>query len=78
MAFGILQAISKKLEFYGKVKIMSRPNKTYNQIDYINKEYIMAPMLLEEFERPSLIDIKEYRGLKKKSLITREKQLKAS
>lgn len=78
MAFGILQAISKKLEFYGKVKIISRPNKTYNQIDYINKEYIMAPMLLEEFERPSLIDIKEYGDLKKKSLITREKQLKAS
>jgi len=65
MAFGILQAISKKLEFYGKVKIMSRPNKTYNQIDYINKEYIMAPMLLEEFERPPLIDTKEYRDLRR-------------
>ena len=78
MAFGILQAISKKLEFYGKVKMMARPNKTYNQIDYINKEYIMAPMLLEEFERPPLIDVKEYRDLKKKSLKLREKQLKVS
>jgi len=78
MAFGIIQAISKKLEFYGKVKMMSRPNKTYNQIDYINKEYIMAPMLLEEFERLPLIDVKEYRDLKKKSLKLREKQLKVS
>ncbi len=78
MAFGILQAISKKLEFYGKVKIMSRPNKIYNQIDYINKEYIMAPMLLEEFERSPLIDIKEYRDLKNKSVPLREKQFKAS
>ena len=77
-AFGILHVISKKLEFYGKVKMMSRPNKTYNQIDYINKEYIMAPMLLEEFERPPLIDVKEYRDLKKKSLKLREKQLKVS
>jgi len=78
MSFGILQAITKKLEFYGKIKVTSRPNKTYNQIDYINKEYIMAPMLLEEVERPSLIDVKEYRDLKKKSLKLKDKLLKAS
>ena len=78
MAFGILQVISKKLEFYGKVKMMSRPNKTYNQIDYINKEYIMAPMLLEEVERPPLIEVMEYRDSKKKSPHLKNKQLKVS
>ena len=78
MAFGILQAITKKLEFYGKIKVTSRPNKTYNQIDYINKEYIMAPMLLEEVERPPLIEVKEYRDSKKKSPHLKNKLLKVS
>ena len=78
MSFGILQAITKKLDFYGKIKVTSRPNKTYNQIDYINKEYIMAPMLLEEVERPPLIEVKEYRDSKKKSPHLNNKQLKAS
>ena len=58
--------------------MMSRPNKTYNQIDYINKEYIMAPMLLEEDERPLLIETKEYGCLKRKLLQLEEKQLKVS
>jgi glycosyltransferase involved in cell wall biosynthesis len=78
MSFGILQAITKKLEFYGKIKVTSRPNKTYNQIDYINKEYIMAPMLLEEVERPQLIEVREYRSSRKKSPQLEDKQLKAS
>ncbi|MES0342139.1 MAG: hypothetical protein ABUK08_07485, partial [Candidatus Humimicrobiaceae bacterium] len=73
-----LQAITKKLEFYGKIKVTSRPNKTYNQIDYINKEYIMAPMLLEEVERPPLTEVREYRSSRKKSPQLEDMRLKVS
>ncbi len=37
----------------------------------------MAPMLLEEDERPPLVEIKEYSNLKRKPLQLEEKQLKA-
>ena len=67
MSFGILQAIFKKLEIYDKLETKIEGNRTFNQIDYINKEYIMAPMNLEENERPPLVEIEKY--------ITRKKNL---
>jgi len=38
----------------------------------------MAPMLLEEDERSTVVEIKEYGNLKSKPLQLEEKQLKAS
>jgi hypothetical protein len=35
-------------------------NKVYNQIEYLNKEYIITSLKLEEKERPPIIQIKEY------------------
>jgi len=66
MSFGILQAIFKKLETYDKLETKIEGNSTFNQIDYINKEYIMAPMKLEEQERPPIVEIEKYISRKKK------------
>lgn len=66
MSFGILQTLIRKLQYYNKLKLNSDINKIYNQIEYINKEYIITPLELEEMERPPMIKIKEYLERKKK------------
>ena len=66
MSFVILQTIIEKLKKYKKVKLNSDINKIYNQIEYINKEYIITPLKLEEMERPPMLEIKEYLERKKK------------
>ncbi len=66
MSFGILQTLIRKLQYYNKVKLNSDINKIYNQIEYINKEYIITPLKLEEMERPPMLEIKEYLERKKK------------
>ena len=38
----------KKPDSYYKWEAEFKGDRTFNQIDYINKEYIMAPMKLEE------------------------------
>jgi glucosyl-3-phosphoglycerate synthase len=65
MSFVILQTIIEKLKKYKKVKLNSDINKIYNQIEYINKEYIITPLKLEEMERPPMMEIKEYLERKK-------------
>lgn len=65
MSFGILQTLIRKLQYYNKVKLNSDINKIYNQIEYINKEYIITPLKLEEMERPPMLEIKEYLERKK-------------
>ncbi len=60
MSFGILQTLIRKLQYYNKLKLNSDINKIYNQIEYINKEYIITPLKLEEMERPPMLEIKEY------------------
>lgn len=65
MSFGILQTLIRKLQYYNKLKLKSDINKIYNQIEYINKEYIITPLELEEMERPPIIEIKEYLERKK-------------
>ncbi len=66
MSFGILQTLIRKLQYYNKLKLNSDINKIYNQIEYINKEYIITPLELEEMERPPMVKIKEYLERKKK------------
>ena len=66
MSFGILQTIIEKLKKYKKIKLNSEINKIYNQIEYINNEYIITPLELEEMERPPMVEIKEYLERKKK------------
>ncbi len=66
MSFGILQTIFKKLEIYDKLETKIEGNRTFNQIDYINKEYIMAPMNLEENERLPLLKLKNILQEKRK------------
>ncbi len=66
MSFGILQTLIRKLQYYNKLKLNSDINKIYNQIEYINKEYIITPLKLEEMERPPMLEIKEYLERKKK------------
>jgi hypothetical protein len=66
MSFGILQTLIRKLQYYNKLKLNSDMNKIYNQIEYINKEYIITPLELEEMERPPMVKIKEYLERKKK------------
>ncbi len=66
MSFGILQTLIRKLQHYNKLKLNSDMNKIYNQIEYINKEYIITPLELEEMERPPMVKIKEYLERKKK------------
>ena len=66
MSFVILQTIIEKLKKYKKIKLKSDINKIYNQIEYINKEYIITPLKLEEMERPPMLEIKEYLERKKK------------
>jgi len=66
MSFGILQTLIRKLQYYNKLKLNSDINKIYNQIEYINKEYIITPLELEEMERPPMMKIKEYLERKKK------------
>lgn len=68
MSFGIMQAILKKLEYYGKLQINGRLNKIYSQIDYIDNEYVIVPVKIEEKERPPISTIKEYMLRKDKSL----------
>jgi len=65
MSFGILQTIIEKLKKYKKIKLNSDINKIYNQIEYINKEYIITPLELEEMIRPPMVEIKEYVERKK-------------
>ena len=60
MAFCIMQALTGKLEHYGKLRLETGLNKVYNQIEYLNKEYIITPLKLEEKQRPPIIQIKEY------------------
>ena len=66
MSFVILQTIIEKLKKYKKIRLNSEINKIYNQIEYINKEYIITPLELEEMERPPMVEIKEYLERKKK------------
>jgi glucosyl-3-phosphoglycerate synthase len=66
MSFGILQTFIGKLKKYKKVNLSSELNKIYNQIEYINKEYIITPLELEEMERPPMIEVKEYIERKRK------------
>ncbi len=61
MSFGIMQTIFRKLQYYGKINSTTLINKTYNQIQYINKEYLITPVILEERERPPIIKIEEYK-----------------
>ena len=65
MSFGILQTLFRKLQYYNKVKLNTDVNKIYNQIEYINKEYIITPLKLVEMERPPMMEIKEYLERKK-------------
>ncbi len=65
MSFGILQTLFRKLQYYNKVKLNTDINKIYNQIEYINKEYIITPLKLVEMERPPMMEIKEYLERKK-------------
>jgi len=65
MSFGILQTLIRKLQYYNKLKLNSDINNIYNQIEYINKEYIITPLKLEEMERPPMLEIKEYLERKK-------------
>ena len=55
-----MQTIIRKLEYYGKISSKIALNKTYNQIEYINNEYLIAPITLEEEERPPISKIEEY------------------
>lgn len=60
MSFCIMQALIEKLEHYGKLRLEVDINKVYNQIEYLNKEYIITPLELEERERPPIVKVKEY------------------
>ena len=60
MSFGILQTFLKKLEHYNKAELCRDLSKIYNQIEFINKKYIITPLELEEIERPPMLEIKEY------------------
>lgn len=62
MSFGIMQTIIRKLEYYGKISSKIALNKTYNQIEYIDNEYLITPITLEEEERPPILKIEEYRN----------------
>ena len=66
MSFGIIQTFIGKLEKYNKAELGRNLSKIYNQIEFINKEYIITPLELEEMERPPMLEIKEYLGRKKK------------
>ncbi len=37
-----------------------RPNKIYEQIEFINKKYIITPLKPVEMERSPMLEIKEY------------------
>lgn len=72
MSFGIMQAIFKKLEYYGKLNINSGLNKIYSQIDYIDNEYVITPVKIEENERPPISTIREYVLRKNKKLVLKD------
>ncbi|HAJ95162.1 MAG TPA: glucosyl-3-phosphoglycerate synthase [Actinobacteria bacterium] len=65
MSFGIMQAITRKLEYYKKIKVCIDLNKIYNQIEYLDKEFMIKPLKLEENERPPMSEIEEYNRNKK-------------
>lgn len=74
MSFGIMQAIFRKLEYYNKLYLNTKVNNIYNQIDYIDKEYIITPIKLEEKERPPISEVKEYILKKKRGLVLEDRK----
>jgi len=71
MSFQILQAVFKKLEDYNKLELKNKLNLIYNQISYIDNEYMVTPIKLKETERPPISRIKEY--MRKKPGVYMEK-----
>lgn len=65
MSFGIMQTIIRKLEYYKRMKACIDLNKIYNQIEYLDKEFIINSLKLEENERPPISEIEEYNSNKK-------------
>ena len=65
MSFGIMQTITRKLEYYKKIKVCIDLNKIYNHIEYLDKKFIINSLKLEENERPPISEIEEYNSNKK-------------
>lgn len=63
MAFGIMQAVFKRLDDEGRLDIKDALETSYNSIYYKQGRYGLDPREIEVVERPPLETLKEYRRL---------------
>ena len=61
MAFEIIQALLKRLEELGKLKLLSGTSPEFIQVDYKEGQYLLEKVDLHVEERPPMIEVEEYR-----------------
>lgn len=62
MSFAIMQVVISRLERRHDVRLLDEANTTMNLIRYgVNRRYYLQPEVVQEFERPPMITLPEYR-----------------
>ncbi len=61
MAFEIIQALLKRLEEQGRIKLLTRTSPEFIQVDYQEGQYLLEKVDLHVEERPPMIEVEEYR-----------------
>lgn len=61
MSFGIMQAVFKKLQQYGKLEVTTELSRVYNKVAFFQKECVVTKSSIVEKMRPPMTDIIEYR-----------------
>lgn len=62
MSFAIMQVVIGRLERRHEVRLLDQANTTMNLIRYgVNRRYYLQPEVVQEFERPPMITLPEYR-----------------
>ncbi|MEJ5186456.1 MAG: glucosyl-3-phosphoglycerate synthase [Candidatus Geothermincolales bacterium] len=61
MAFEIIQALLRRLEEQGKLKLLAETSPEFIQVDYLEGQYQLEKVDLKVEERPPMVEVEEYR-----------------
>lgn len=61
MAFEIIQALLKRLEEQGKIRLLTTTSPEFIQVDYQEGQYLLEKVDLHVEERPPMIEVEMYR-----------------
>ena len=65
MSFTIMQVILRRLEQYRRIDLLDEANLTMNLVRYGGSNYFLEPEEIREGERPAMVELPEYRNLRK-------------